>query len=78
MNWEKRISRYDIPLRLTFKDVIFYFGAELKKVGFDLDKELQYSATHIVDSIEDVYIRVYQQDRFRVRPANEFYPYAIL
>ena len=77
MNWEKKIDRYEIPNRLTFKDCLFFFGAELKEAGFDLDQELQYHVTCCVDHIDEVLVRVYQQDRFRVRPPNEFYPFAI-
>ena len=78
MRWEKKIDRYAVPNRLTFRDCIFYFGSELKEAGFDLDQEFQYHVTHSVDYMDEVLIRCFQHDRFRVRAANEFYPFAII
>ncbi len=67
-----------MPMRFTLDDVKYFFGKELKGEGFDLDMELRFSVNYRPDLFDYIVIRVTQDDRFRVRPANSFYPYAII
>ncbi len=67
-----------MPMRFTLTDVIYFYGDELKEEGFDLEMEMQFSVNYRPDLFDEIIIRVTQDDRFRVRPANSFYPYAII
>ncbi len=66
-----------LPLRFTLGDVIRFFGEELKQEGFNLEKEIVYSVRYDICEIGHS-LKVYQDDRFRVVPANSFYPFAII
>lgn len=65
------------PMRWTLHDVLYYYGKELLDEGFDLMKEILFSVTYDYEEVGHL-LKVYQDDRFRVRPENEFYPFAIL
>ncbi len=67
-----------MPMRFTLRDIIFFFGDELKEVGSDLEMEIQFSINYRPDLVDAIVVKVFQHDRFRVRPANSFYPYAII
>ncbi len=67
-----------MPMRFTLDDVKYFFGEELKEEGFDLEMELQFSVNYRPDLIDEIIVRVTQDDRFRVRPVNSFYPFAII
>lgn len=66
-----------IPMRLNLGDVINIYGEELEKEGFDLKKEIFFSVRYDYADLGHS-LRVIQDDKFRVRPVNSFYPYAIL
>jgi len=67
----------EAPSRFTLYDIVSFFGEELKQEGFDLEMEMVYETEFIMDTYDTV-VTVTQDDRFRVRPANSFYPYAII
>ena len=71
------VSSHDLPNRPTYSDVINNFKHELIEAGFDLDMEIHYKVNYMLHAqlMQIVFI---QHDRFRVRPANQFYPYAII
>ena len=71
------VSRHQLPLRPTYSDVIDCFKHELLEAGFDLEKEIHYK-TEMLLMAQLVQVTFIQHDRFRVRPANSFYPYAII
>ncbi len=77
MKHVETVSRHDLPLRPSYRDVIDYFEHELLEAGFDLTKEIHYKVKYMLAAslVQVVFI---QHDRFRVRPANEFYPLAII
>ncbi len=65
------------PMRYNLGDVIRFYGEELKEAGFDLEKEIFFSVSYDYADLGHL-LRVQQDNRFRVRPVNEFYPYAII
>ena len=71
------ISRHDLPLRPTYRDVINRFKIELIEAGFDLEMEIHYK-TRFLFAASLIQVVFIQHDRFKVRPANEFYPFAII
>ncbi len=71
------VSRHDLPLRPSFRDVINFFEHELIEAGFDLDMEIHYKVS-VMLAAQLMQIVFIQHDRFKVRPANEFYPFAII
>ncbi len=77
MKHYETVSRHDLPLRPTYRDVINYFEHELIEARFDLTKEIHYKVKYMLAAslVQVVFI---QHDRFKVRPANEIYPYAII
>ncbi len=66
-----------MPMRFTLHDVLYFFGKELINEGFDLMKEIQFQVRYDYEEVGHL-LKVYQDNRFRVRPENDFYPFAIL
>ncbi len=75
---EFRLHRdISVPMRFTLQDVINVYGEVLEEEGFNLKKEIYYTVRYDYEEVGHL-LKVHQDDRFRVIPANSFYPFAII
>jgi len=77
MFYSRELEHHETIYRYNRHDIVRILGRELKEKGFNLDMEMEWCSNFNFDT-HTVSLKVFQQDRFRVRGKYEVIPSAII